>query len=68
MEDFIDGEYADGLDDESEGLRSDPTGAPEVIDPTPIVVNGRAQSYFANHGNLGRIGCTGRRETLLDMV
>ena len=36
MEDFIDGEYADGLDDESEGLRSDPTGAPEVIDPTPM--------------------------------
>ena len=56
VEDFIDGEYADGLDDESEGLRSEPTGAPEVIVPTPIVVNGRAQGYFANHGNLGRIG------------
>jgi hypothetical protein len=27
-----------------------------VNDPIPIAVNGRAQGYFANHGNLGRIG------------
>ena len=56
VDDFIDGEYADGLDDESEGLRSGPAGAPVVNDPTPVAVNGRAQGYFANHGNLGRIG------------
>jgi hypothetical protein len=32
-----------------------------VNDPTPIVVNGRAQGYFANHGSLGRIGMHRRR-------
>jgi hypothetical protein len=32
VDDFIDGEYTDGLDDESEGLRSGPTGAPVVIE------------------------------------
>ena len=46
----------DFIDGESEGLRRGPTVAPMVNDPTPIVVNGRAQGYFANHGSLGRIG------------
>ena len=44
------------MNDESEGLRSGPTGAPEVNDPTPVVVNGRAQGYFVNQDSLGRIG------------
>ena len=56
VDDFIDGEYADGLGDESDGLRSGPTRAPVVNDPTPTAVNGRAQGYFENHSSLGRIG------------
>jgi hypothetical protein len=56
VDDFIDGEYVDGVDYESEGLRSGPSGAPAVNDPTPIAVNGRAQGYFANQGHVGRIG------------
>ena len=55
VDDFIDGEYANGVDDESEGLRSDPSGAPAVNDSTSIAVNGRAQGYFENQGRLGRI-------------
>ncbi len=56
VDDFIDGEYADGVDDESEGLRSGSTGAPVVNDSTPVAVNGRAQGYFANQVSVGRIG------------
>ena len=44
------------MNDESEGLRSGPTGAPVVNNPTPVVVNGRAQGYFVNQGRVGRIG------------
>jgi hypothetical protein len=56
VNDVIDGEYADGVDDESEGLRSGPTGAPVVNDPAPVTVNGRTQNYFTNQGCLGSIG------------
>jgi hypothetical protein len=56
IDDFIDGEYTDGVDDESEDLRSGPTGAPVVNDPSSIAVYGRAQGYFVNQGSLGRIG------------
>ena len=60
---FIDGEYADGVDDESEGLRSGPIGAPVVNDPTPVAVNGWTQSYFANQGSLSRIGMHRKKKT-----
>ena len=62
VDDFIDGEYADGVDNESEGLRSGPTGAPVVNDPTHVAVNGRAQGYFANQGSLSRIGMHRKKE------
>ena len=55
----------EGVDDESEDLRSGPSGAPVVNDPTPVAVNGRAQGYFANQGGLSRIGMYRKKRNAL---
>ena len=59
VDDFIDGEYADGVDDESEGLRSAPPWTPAVNNSTHVAVNRRVQGYFANQVDVDEIGMRG---------
>ena len=56
VDSFIDGEYAGGLDDESEVLRGGPSGTPAVDDPTPLALNRKAREYMLDQGLLGRLG------------